>query len=142
MNPSTNASPPAATSARRHDDAPGPRANPWLLWFVALGGSACWTVQLLLSWSLFEIACLGTSMPGPGAFLFTGLAIGVPFVVTLVAIVVGLSMRRRVLPKLRADDLAASRVSLMLTVGLVLDFLALAAILCGGIAVLVLEPCQ
>lgn len=138
MNAPTSSTSP--TLPPEHIAPPGPRVNPWLLWFVALGGVAMWSVHLCLAWSAMELSCLN-SRPTSPVYLFVGLSTGIPFVVSAAAAVSGLVLRTRVLPSLHADELARDRVRLMLTVGIVLDLLAWAAIGADGIALLVLSPC-
>lgn len=133
---STSASLP---SSRPQVERDAPSIPPVLLWFAVAGGSAAWAVHELLAWSAMEIACLG-SRPGPGLYIFMGLVTGIPFAIALLAFGVGMMLRAR-LSRVPSDQLARGRTHLLLTIGPVLDGLAMAAILGDGIAILVLKPC-
>lgn len=135
MDTSASSLPPSAPAV----DPRSPRVSPALVWFSVVAGFVAWAVHELLAWSAMEIACLG-SQPGPGLYLFMGLVTGIPFVVALVAFLVGMSLRAR-MSRVRGDQLAVGRTQLLLTIAPVLNVLSMAAILGDGIAILVLKPC-
>lgn len=125
------------------------RIRPVLLWFAALGGAVAWAVHLLLAWSALELGCLGSSageaqqrVNSVGTPLLTYVAgvTGVPLLVAIAATVAALVLRSR-LSGLHLDDLAYERTKLMITVGIVLNLMSVAALIGDGIALLVLEPC-
>lgn len=119
---------------------PQTKVSPGLLWFGVLGGVAAWTVQLFMSWSTMELACVGNG-PGLTARITVWVSTGVPWLVALAATVAVLRERAKI-SDLPVDDLAVGRVSLLSTVGLILDLFSLGIITAGGIALLVLRPCS
>jgi hypothetical protein len=119
---------------------PDTKVSPGLLWFGVLGGVVAWTVQLFMSWSTMELACVGNG-PGTTARITVWVATGVPWLVTLTATGAVLYERAKI-ARLPADELARGRLSLLTTVGLIMDLFALGIITGGGIALLVLRPCS
>lgn len=118
---------------------PPTKVSPWLLWFGVLGGVAAWTVQLFMSWSTMELACVGNG-PGLTARITVWVSTGVPWLVAIAATVSVLYERVKI-GKLPDDELTSGRLSLMTTVGLILDLFTVGIITAGGIALLVLRPC-
>ena len=116
------------------------KVSPGMLWFGVLGGVAAWTVQLFMSWSTMELACVGNG-PGLAARITVWVSTGVPWLFAVAATVAVLRERTKV-SDLPVDDLAVGRVSLLTTVGLILDLFSLGIITAGGIALLVLRPCS
>ena len=119
---------------------PQAKVSPGMLWFGVLGGVVAWTVQMFMSWSTMELACVGNG-PGLTARITVWVSTGVPWLVTVAASVAVLRERAKI-ADLPADDLAVGRVSLLTTVGLILDLFSLGIITAGGIALLVLRPCS
>lgn len=132
------ASTPAGTTPT--EPQPQTKVSPGLLWFGVLGGVVAWTVQLFMSWSTMELACVGNG-PGTTARITVWVSTGVPWLVTIAATVAVLRERAKI-PQLPGDDLAEGRLSLLTTVGLILDLFSLAIITAGGIGLLVLRPCS
>lgn len=131
------------------DTTTGPRLSPVLLWFAVIGGPVAWSVHLLVSWSTMEVACLTPTpgavlqrgpAPGPPASTIVYLATALPWVVSVLALLVALRLRRRS-RNVDADVLAQGRVGLLLVIGITLDLMSIAAITGGAIGLLVLEPC-
>jgi len=128
------------TTSTPAEPQPDTRVSPGLLWFGVLGGVVAWTVQLFMSWSTMELACVGDG-PGMTARITVWVSTGLPWLVTIAATVAVLRERSKI-PGLPADDLAVGRLSLLTTVGLILDLFSLGIITAGGIALLVLRPCS
>ena len=128
------------TAATAPQAEPDTKVSPWLLWFGVLGGVAAWTVQLFMSWSTMELACVGNG-PGMTARITVWVSTGAPWLVTVAATAAVLHERAKI-GKLPADELTRGRLSLMTTVGLIMDLFALGIITAGGIALLVLRPCS
>ena len=127
-----------ATTAAQPE--PQTRISAWSIWFGVLGGMVAWTVQLFMSWSTMELACVGNG-PGMTARITVWVSTGVPWLVTLAATATVLRERAKT-GRLPADELTIGRVRLLTTVGLILDLFALGIITAGGIALLVLRPCS
>ncbi|SCF35782.1 hypothetical protein GA0074696_4810 [Micromonospora purpureochromogenes] len=128
---------------------PGPRARltgGLLLWYGVLGGAVAWTVHVLVAWGLDELACAAGServsaVPlGPAV----GLAVVVPALVTAGSLAVAALVWRRTAgaQSAGAEDRAFGRSRMLAIVGIWLNLLFLTIIVLGGIAVLVLPPCQ
>ena len=128
------------TAATAAQPEPQTRISPWSLWFGVLGGMVAWTVQLFMSWSTMEMACVGNG-PGMTARITVWVSTGVPWLVTLAATATILRERAKI-GRLPEDELTTGRVSLLTTVGLILDLFALGIITACGIAILVLRPCS
>jgi len=118
---------------------PEVKVSPLLLWFGVLGGVVAWSVQLFMSWSTMELACVGNG-PGMTARITVWVSTAVPWLVAVAATVSVLYERSKI-GKLPADELTHGRLSLMTTVGLILDLFTVGIITAGGIALLVLRPC-
>ncbi len=130
------------------------RVGPVLLWFGVLGGVVAWFVHLGVAWGVLELACISPA-PGelvdnrggsPGTVAWTIVAAGtaIPWLVAasaLGACLVSRRRHRRLDEAGLADVLAGERVPLLLTVGILLDLFALAAITGGIVAMLTLEAC-
>lgn len=105
-----------------------------------IGAVVAWMVQLNLAWSIEELACVDGSGPGPGQSIIIEVAIGLPWLVAVGALVTALMLRSR-LRRVSDDELARDRTHLMLVIAIVLDLLMLAAITGSGIGFAVLSPC-
>lgn len=127
------------TATTSTESQPPTKVSPWLLWFGTLGGVVAWTVQLFMSWSTMELACVGNG-PSLTARITVWVATAVPWLVAITATVAVLYERSKI-SKLPADELSTGRLSLMTTVGLILDLFTVGIITAGGIALLVLRPC-
>jgi hypothetical protein len=79
--------------------------------------------------------------PGTSARITVWVASGVPWLVTIAATAAVVYERAKI-GRLPADDLTRGRLSLLTTVGLIMDLFALGIITAGGIALLVLRPCS
>jgi|HigsolmetaAR206D_1030411.scaffolds.fasta_scaffold01069_14 hypothetical protein len=116
-----------------------------LLWFAVLGGVLSWTVHSLAAWSIDELTC-EAGHDNLAGFPLTGavaLAVLLPAAGAATALVVSVLAWRRLRPGPRADDdRSLGRAHLLAVVGLWLNVLALAMIVLGGVAALVLPPCQ
>lgn len=133
---------------------PAARISPVLLWFAVVGGTVAWLVHLGDAWAVMELACISptdgpwvdNSAGSPGTVAWVAVAAGtaLPWLVGLAALVACLVVRRRHRRLLAAgdiDELAGERVGLLLTIGIYLDLLALAAITGGIVGLLTLEAC-
>lgn len=116
-----------------------------LLWFAVLGGVLSWAVHSLAAWSIDELTC-EAGHDNLAGFPLTGavaLAVLLPAAGAATALVVSVLAWRRLHPGPRADDdRSLGRAHLLAVVGLWLNVLALAMIVLGGVAALVLPPCQ
>lgn len=126
-------------TTQTESEQPRTRISPWLLWYGVLGGVVAWTVQLFMSWSTMELACVGNG-PGMTARITVWVSTGVPWLVAVGATAAVLFERSKI-GKLPPDELTIGRVSLLSTVGLILDLFSVGIITAGGIAILVLRPC-
>jgi hypothetical protein len=125
-----------------------PRIGGLSLWFAVFGGVAAWTVQLMVSWSVMELSCLGPTRGGMyqqagdslGARITAYAATAVPWLVAVGALVTCLLLLGRV-RRLGADLLAGERTKLLLVIGLFLDAMAVAIITGGGIGLAFVEAC-
>ena len=113
-----------------------------LLWFAVLGGALAWGVHALAAWSLDELACESGHDEIGGFPLRAAVAIAVvvPALVAVAALACSWLAWRRT----RADvgDESVGRAHFLAFVGLWLNLFALIIIVLGGVATLVLPPCQ
>jgi hypothetical protein len=120
------------------------RAGPWLLWFAVLGGSMAWAGHLFVAWAVVELACLHghTTVLGLPLRGFDAIATGVPLLIAVGATALAWRLRRQGADdRTGSGDRARHRARFMADLGFALNLLALAAIMAGGAALLVLEPC-
>ena len=125
-----------------------PRIGGPALWFAVFGGVAAWTVQLMVSWSVMELSCLGPTSGGMyqqagdslSARITAYAATAVPWLVAVGALVTCLLLLGRV-RRLGADLLAGERTKLLLVIGLFLDAMTVAIITGGGIGLAFVEAC-
>lgn len=119
----------------------GRRIGPVLLWFGVLGGPVAWAFHLMAAWLLVELGCAhGTdTVGGVGLRVVTAVAVAVPGLVALAALLVALTAVRR-LPSDEPDRRTA-RAHFMSVVGAGMDALSLAMIIFGGAAVATLTEC-
>jgi hypothetical protein len=116
-----------------------------LLWFAVLGGAISWTVHAIVAWSIDELACAAGHDELAGFPLTTavGLAVAIPAVGAVAALAISwLAWRRTRLDGLAGADRSVGRTHLLATIGLWLNLLSLSMIILGGVATLVLAPCQ
>jgi hypothetical protein len=128
---------------------PGPRARltgGLLLWYGVLGGAVAWAVHVLAAWGLDELACAAGSERVSAVPLVqaVGLAVVIPALVTVGSLLVAALVWRRTARAQRAgaQDRAFGRSRMLAVVGVWANLLFLTIIVLGGIAVLVLPPCQ
>lgn len=116
-----------------------------LLWFAVLGGVLSWTVHSLAAWSIDELTCEAGHDKLAG-FPLTGaiaLAVLLPAAGAAAALTVSALAWRRTRAELpEGGERSVGRAHLLAFVGLWLNALAMAMILLGGVAVLVLPVCQ
>ncbi|GIG90469.1 hypothetical protein [Plantactinospora endophytica] len=116
-----------------------------LLWFAVLGGVSAWAVHALAAWSIDELAC-EAGHDNLAGFPLTGaiaLAVLLPAAGAAAALAASVLAWRRVRPNHGdGDERSTGRAHLLAFVGLWLNTLALAMIALGGVAALVLPPCQ
>ncbi|GAA3777451.1 hypothetical protein GCM10022225_76650 [Plantactinospora mayteni] len=116
-----------------------------LLWFAVLGGVLSWTVHALAAWSIDELTCEAGHDELAG-FPLTGaiaLAVLLPAAGAVAALGVSVLAWRRTRADLpEGGEQSVGRAHLLAFVGLWLNTLALAMIVLGGVAALVLSPCQ
>ncbi|MFG3417803.1 hypothetical protein [Micromonospora sp. NPDC047730] len=124
---------------------PGQRARlagGLLLWYGVLGGALAWAVHLIVAWGVDELTC-ATGSTRVGAVplrLVVTLAVVLPALATVGSLLAaGLAWRR-----IRQDgeDRSVSRTRMLAVVGIWLNLLFLTIIVLGGVALLVLAPCQ
>ncbi|RGC66744.1 hypothetical protein C5N14_22010 [Micromonospora sp. MW-13] len=117
-----------------------------LLWYGVLGGAVAWVVHLLAGWSLDELTCAAGSERVSAVPLWqaVGLAVVVPALVTVGSLLVAALAWRRTAQaqEAGADDRAFGRARMLATLGIWANLLFLTIIVLGGVAVLVLPPCQ
>ncbi|MBM0256540.1 hypothetical protein [Micromonospora sp. 4G55] len=127
---------------------PGPRARltgGLLLWYGVLGGAVAWAVHVLVAWGLDELACAA------GSERVSAVPLGPPS---------GWRWSSRPWPpparwrsprwcggapparSQRAPRTGLARSRMLAVVGIWLNLLFLTIIVLGGVAVLVLPPCQ
>ncbi|MFY1671467.1 hypothetical protein ACN27G_16065 [Plantactinospora sp. WMMB334] len=116
-----------------------------LLWFAVLGGVAFWTLHALVAWAVDELTCAAghdnlAGFPLSGAI---ALAVLVPAAGAVAALAVSVLAWRRTRSDLpEGGHRSVGRAHMLAFVGLWLNMLALAMIALGGVAALVLPPCQ
>jgi len=117
-----------------------------LLWYGVLGGAVAWAVHVLVAWGIDELACAAGSERVSAVPLWqaVGLSVLIPALVTAGSLLVAALVWRRTTRAQRAgaEDPAYGRARMLATLGIWANLLFLAIILLGGIAVLVLPPCQ
>jgi hypothetical protein len=134
------------------------RAAPFMLWFAVLGGTAAWTLHLLLGWGLEEIACSPAST-SPGVFgvsltVWIGVATALLAAVTVAAGVLAYRFWRQAGaadPKEHTEPgeggpepqetVRSGRTGFMALFGLAANALFLLSIVYGGVSLLLLQPC-
>jgi hypothetical protein len=134
MSPTVENRDPPSRSARR--------VGPWLLWFAVLGASMAWAAHLFVAWGVVELACLRGHDTALGLPLrgLVGVATVAPLLVALGATALAWRLRRR-FARTREDDRRLQRAGFLTEVGLALNLFAVAMIVLGGVALLVLEVC-
>ncbi|WP_319459317.1 hypothetical protein [Micromonospora sp. RTP1Z1] len=125
---------------------PGPHARltgGLLLWYGVLGGAVAWAVHLLAAWSLDELTCAAGSERVSAVPLWqaVGLAVVIPGLFTVGSLLVAALVWRRT-RRAGEEDRAFGRSRMLAVVGVWANLLFLAIIVLGGVAVLVLPPCQ
>ncbi len=116
-----------------------------LLWFAVLGGVMSWTTHAIAAWSIDELTCASghTHLAGFPLRAAVGLAVAIPAIGAATALVLSwLAWRRTRAENLAASDQSVGRAHLLAIIGLWLNLLSLTIIILGGIATLVLPPCQ
>lgn len=117
-----------------------------LLWYGVLGGALAWAVHLIAAWGVDELACAAGSERVSAVPLWQaiGLAVVIPALVTAGSLLVAAMVWRRTARAQRAgaEDRSYARARMLATVGIWANLLFLAIIVLGGVAVLVLPPCQ
>ncbi|SCG73167.1 hypothetical protein [Micromonospora inositola] len=128
---------------------PGARARlagGLLLWYGVLGGAVAWAIHLLAAWSVDELTCAAGSERVAAVSLWqaVGLAVVIPGLVTVGSLLVAALVWRRTVRAQSggAEDRAFGRSRMLAVVGVWANLLFLAIIVLGGVAVLVLPPCQ
>ncbi|HEY6935071.1 MAG TPA: hypothetical protein VI452_16850 [Marmoricola sp.] len=141
-----------ATRKREHSGEQIVRDEPQIggfaLWFAVLGGVGAWIVQLLVSWSVMELGCIGPTQGGvyqrAGAPLGVRMAAyagtAIPWLVAVAALVTCLVLTAR-MRRLGADVLAGERTRLLLVLGLFLDVMTICIITAGGVGLAFVEAC-
>jgi hypothetical protein len=125
---------------------PGPHARltgGLLLWDGVLGGAVAWAAHLLAAWSLDELTCAAGSQRVAAVPLWqaVGLAVVVPALVATGSLLVAALVWRRT-GRAGEEGVAFGRSRLLAVIGVWANLLFLAIIVLGGVAVLVLPPCQ
>ncbi|RZU75321.1 MULTISPECIES: hypothetical protein [Micromonospora] len=125
---------------------PGPHARltgGLLLWYGVLGGAVAWAVHVLAAWSLDELACAAGSERVAAVPLWqaVGLAVVIPGLFTVGSLLVAALVWRRT-ARAGEEDRAFGRSRMLAVVGVWANLLFLTIIVLGGVAVLVLPPCQ
>ncbi|MFR9778593.1 hypothetical protein ACL02O_21405 [Micromonospora sp. MS34] len=117
-----------------------------LLWYGVLGGALAWAVHLLVAWPLDELTCAAgsTSVAAVPLWQAVGLAVALPALVAVGALLVAVLTWRRTTAAQAAGarDRAYGRSRMLAVVGVWANLLFLTIIVLGGVAVLVLPPCQ
>ncbi|GAA2706352.1 hypothetical protein ACFY2R_27670 [Micromonospora olivasterospora] len=127
---------------------PGPHARlagGLLLWYGVLGGAVAWSVHALAAWSLSELACASGSERVAAVPLWeaVGLAVVIPGLAAVGSLLVAvLAWRRTTRARPAGGDSALGRSRMLAAVGIWSNLLFLTIIALGGVAVLVLPPCQ
>ncbi|MGR6320220.1 hypothetical protein Q2K19_24765 [Micromonospora soli] len=127
-------------------DARARRTGGLLLWYGVLGGAVAWAVHLLVAWPLDELACAAGAETVSAVPLAQAvwLAVAIPALVAMGSLLVAaLAWRRTTAARSgEAGDRAIDRSRLLAVVGVWANLLFLTIIVLGGVAVLVLPPCQ
>jgi len=117
-----------------------------LLWYGVLGGAVAWAVHLMIAWPLDELTCAagGENVSGVPLWQAVALAVLIPALVAVGSLLVAvLALQRTARAQSTGDDERAFGRSRMLAViGIWSNLLFLTIIVLGGVAVLVLPPCQ
>jgi hypothetical protein len=116
-----------------------------LLWFAVLGGAVAWSIHAFAAWGMDELACAGghQSLSGFPLSAAVGVAVAVPGLVAAAALVVScLALRRTTTVPDGVDERSVGRAHLLAVIGVFLNILSLSIIVLGGVATLVLPPCQ
>jgi hypothetical protein len=129
---------------------PGPRvrlAGGLLLWYAVLGGAVAWAVHLLAGWGVDELTCASGSERIGAVPLRTvlGAAVVLPALATVGALLASTLLWRRTAhspPPPDGAERSVGRSRLLAVVGIWSNLLFLTIIVLGGVALLVLPPCQ
>ncbi|MBQ1016813.1 hypothetical protein KBX71_02920 [Micromonospora sp. D93] len=128
---------------------PGPRARlagGLLLWYAVLGGAVAWALHLLAGWGVDELTCASGSERVGAVPLraVLGAAVVLPALATVGALLASALLWRRTAhpPGPNGEDRSVGRGRLFAVVGIWSNLLFLAIIVLGGVALLVLPPCQ
>ncbi len=117
-----------------------------LLWYGVLGGAIAWAVHLLVAWPMVELSCAAGSGRVATVALrpAVGLAVVIPALVTAGSLLVATLAFRRTARAQAAgeEDRAYGRARMLAVIGVWANLLFLTIIVLGGVAVLVLPPCQ
>lgn len=116
-----------------------------LLWFAVLGGAIAWAIHLFAAWSMDELACAGghQNLSGFPLSAAVGVAVAVPGLVAAAALVAScLALRRTGAVPAGVEQRSVGRAQLLAVIGVFLNILSLSIIVLGGVATLVLAPCQ
>ncbi|WP_200214576.1 hypothetical protein [Micromonospora coerulea] len=125
---------------------PGPHARltgGLLLWYGVLGGAVAWGVHVFAAWGLDELACAAGSDHVAAVPLWqaVGLAVVIPGLFTVGSLLVAALVWRRT-GRAGEEDRPFGRSRMLAVVGVWSNLLFLTIIVLGGVAVLVLPPCQ
>ncbi|MFI6231230.1 hypothetical protein ACIBCR_28435 [Micromonospora echinospora] len=128
---------------------PGPRvrlAGGLLFWYAVLGGAVAWAVHLLAGWGVEELTCAnGNDRVGTVPLrTVIGAAVVLPALATVGALLASALVWRRTTraPAPAGGDRSLERSRMLAVVGIWSNLLFLAIIALGGLALLVLPPCQ
>ncbi|MEU4660409.1 hypothetical protein AB0F83_01500 [Micromonospora chalcea] len=127
---------------------PGPRARlagGLLFWYAVLGGALAWAVHLLAGWGVDELTCAAGSerVAGLPLRVVVGAAVVLPALATVGALLAStLLWRRTAHAPHGGEDRSVGRSRMLAVVGIWSNLLFLTIIVLGGIALLVLPPCQ
>ncbi|KXK63701.1 hypothetical protein AWW66_01700 [Micromonospora rosaria] len=128
-----------------HPDPRARLAGGLLFWYAVLGGAIAWALHLLTGWGIDELACAaGSEAVGPVP-LRTALSATVvlPALATVGALLAATLLWRRTTHVVTdGEDRPVGRSRLLALVGIWSNLLFLTIIVLGGIALLVLPPCQ
>ncbi|GGM58435.1 hypothetical protein GCM10011608_49280 [Micromonospora sonchi] len=126
---------------------PGPRARlagGLLFWYAVLGGAVAWAVHLLAGWGVDELTCASGSdhIGGVPLRAAVGAAVALPALATVGALLAAVLLWRRTHLPSEGEDRSVGRGRLLAVVGVWSNLLFLTIIVLGGVALLVLPPCQ
>ncbi|MEV0001712.1 hypothetical protein AB0H28_05415 [Micromonospora sp. NPDC050980] len=127
---------------------PGPRARlagGLLFWYAVLGGAFAWAVHLLAGWGVDELTCAAGSehVAGLPLRVVVGAAVVLPALATVGALLAAaLLWRRTAAAPHDGRDRSVGRSRMLAVVGIWSNLLFLTIIVLGGVALLVLPPCQ